>query len=160
MQKLFSMLNVKMNSKMKSSIYALFLTALMLLTTGFASANTSALEKCLDDQPNEIRECLGKTSKHITLSSCFDQAATVKSNYIKENLREYCFYHISEFPNLKSCVAKARQFNDAENHDAALFNCYSQFEPSMKKNTCETIAKMFRFPEKGRYLKSNCSNLQ
>ena len=152
------MLNVKVNSKVKSSAYALFLTAFMLLTTGFTS-NTSALEKCLDEQPNEVRACLGKTSKHITLSSCFDQVNKIKSNYFKENVREYCFYHISEFPNLKSCVSKARQFTDAENHDAALFNCYSQFEPTIKKATCETMSKMFRFPEKGRYLKSNCSNL-
>lgn len=159
MQKSQSMLNVKMTSKRKSSLYAFFLTALMLLTTGFASASTSNLEKCLDQQPNEIRECLGKTSKYITISSCFDQANAIKSNYLKENVREYCFYHISEFPNLKSCVAKARQFSDAENHDAALFNCYGQFESSIKKGTCETMSKMFRFPEKGRYLKSNCSNL-
>lgn len=136
------------------------LTAIMLLTTGFASATTTNLEKCLDDQPNEIRSCLGKSSKHITLSSCFDQAALVKSNYLRENVHEYCFYHISEFPNLNSCVDKARQFTDAENHDAALFNCYLQFEIKMTKNSCEKIAKMFRFSEKGRYLKSNCSNLQ
>ncbi|MCM2353422.1 MAG: hypothetical protein NDI63_07350 [Pseudobdellovibrio sp.] len=159
MQKSQSMLNVKMNSKVKSSISALFLTAFMLLTTAFTNAPSSTLEKCLDEQPNEIRECLGKTSKHITLSSCFEQVNTVKSNYLKENVREYCFYHISEFPNLKSCVAKARQFTDAENHDAALFNCYSQFESTINKATCETMSKMFRFPEKGRYLKSNCSNL-
>lgn len=137
---------------------ALFLTAFMLLTTGFTSA-TSRLEKCLDDQPNEIQACLGKTQKHITLSTCFNQVNTVKSNYLKENIRSYCFYHISEFPNLKTCVAKARQFTDIENHDAALFNCYSQFEPSIKKATCETMAKIFRIPEKGRYLKSNCGNL-
>lgn len=153
------MLNVK-NSLKKRSLYALALTALMLVTSGFASASTSNLEKCLDSQPNEIRECLGKSAKYITLSSCFDQAANIKSNYLKENVHEYCFYHISEFPNLNSCVSKARLFTDAENHDAALFNCYLQFETSMKKKSCESISKMFRFPEKGRYLKSNCANLQ
>lgn len=158
MQKCLSMLNVKLNTKIKSSVYAFCLTACMLLTTGF-TAHASSLEKCLDEQPNEIRECLGKTSKHITLSSCFEQVGSVKSNFLKENVREYCFYHISEFPNLNSCVGKARQFTDAENHDAALFNCFSQFETSMKKATCEKMAKLFRFPEKGRYLKSHCSNL-
>lgn len=153
------MLNVT-HSKKKSSIYAIAVTALMLLTSAFASANTSSLEKCLDSQPNEIRECLGKSSKYLTLSSCFDQSKEIKSNYLKEGVHEYCFYQISEFPNLNSCVTKARQFTDAENHDAALFNCYLQFETTMKKKTCETMSKMFRFPEKGRYLKSNCGNLQ
>lgn len=135
------------------------LMSLLILTTGFTAAKTSSLEKCLDDQPNEIQMCLKKTSKHITLSSCYEQSRNVRSNYLKENVMVYCFYHISEFPNLSSCVTKARQFSDAENHDAALFNCYSQFEERINKSTCERMAKFFRFPEKGRYLKSNCHNL-
>jgi hypothetical protein len=155
-----SMLDIKLRSHKKSLIYAFALTALMLLTSGFASATSTSLEKCLYDQPNEIRACLGKTSKHMTLSSCFDQTINIKSTFIKESVHEYCFYHISEFPNLRSCTAKAEQFTDAENHDAALFNCYLQFETNMKKETCEKMAKMFRFPEKGRHLKSNCVNLQ
>ena len=134
------------------------LTTLMLATTALAQGTTS-LEKCLDDQPNEIQECLSKSSKHITLGSCYDQANAIKSNYMKEKLRSYCFYHISEFPNLNTCVGKARLFTDASNHDAAIFNCYSQFERNMKKSTCEKMSKLFRFPEKGRYLKSNCQNL-
>lgn len=134
------------------------LTTLMLATTALAQGTTS-LEKCLDDQPNEIQECLSKSSKHITLGSCYDQANAIKSNYMKENVRSYCFYHISEFPNLNTCVGKARLFTDASNHDAAIFNCYSQFERNMKKSTCEKMSKLFRFPEKGRYLKSNCQNL-
>lgn len=144
---------------MKTALSTLILTTVMLVTTGFAQTTTS-LEKCLDDQPNEIQACLRKTSKHITLGSCYDQANLIKSNFLKENVRSYCFYHISEFPNLKTCVAKARSFTDAENHDAALFNCYSQFETEMNKSNCETMSKLFRFPEKGRYLKSNCENLK
>lgn len=141
----------------KTALSIVSLTTVMFLTTGFTS--TTSLEKCLDDQPNEIQACLGKSTKHMTLGSCFDQANAIKSNYIKENVRSYCFYHISEFPNLNSCVGKARLFTDAENHDAALFNCYSQFEVNMKKANCEKISKLFRFPEKGRYLKSNCETL-
>lgn len=154
------MLYVLLKSYRKSLRSAIALTALVLFSSNFALAGSTSLEKCLDDQPNEIRECLAKTSKYTTLSSCFDQAAKIRSNFIKENVHEYCFYHISEFPNLRSCTAKAQQFTDSENHDAALFNCYLQFETKMKKETCEKIAKMFRFPEKSRYLKTNCSNLQ
>ena len=134
------------------------LTTLMLAHTALAQGTTS-LEKCLDEQPNEIQECLSKSSKHITLGSCYEQANAIKSNYMKENVRTYCFYHISEFPNLNTCVGKARLFTDASNHDAAIFNCYSQFERNIKKATCERMSKLFRFPEKGRYLKSNCQNL-
>ncbi|MES2802909.1 MAG: hypothetical protein V4654_10480 [Bdellovibrionota bacterium] len=153
------MLDVKNYRNIKTALSALFLTTVILVTTGFTSTTTS-LEKCLDDQPNETQACLGKNSKHITLGSCYDQANLIKSNYLKENVRSYCFYHISEFPNLRTCVSKARLFTDAENHDAALFNCYSQFESGINKSSCETMAKLFRFPEKGRHLKSNCENLQ
>lgn len=152
-----SMLDVMNHRNIKTALSTFILTTVMLMTTGFTSI--TSLEKCLDDQPNEVQACVGKTSKHMTLASCFDQANAIKSNYIKENVRSYCFYHISEFPNLNSCVGKARLFTDAENHDAALFNCYSQFEVNMKKPTCEKMAKLFRFPEKGRYLKSNCATL-
>lgn len=158
LQILLIMLDVMKTRFVKTAISTLLLTTVMLVTSAYAQGTTT-LEKCLDDQPNEIQECIGKTSKHITLGSCFDQASAIKSNYIKENVRSYCFYHISEFPNLSSCVAKARLFTDAVNHDAGIFNCYSQFERTMKKETCEKISKLFRFPEKGRYLKSNCANL-
>lgn len=153
-----SMLNVKMNRFIKTALSMLILTTVMLATQAFAQGTTS-LEKCLDNQPNEIQECLNKNSKHLTLDSCYNQARIIKSNYIKENVRSYCFYHVSEFPNLSSCVGKARLFTDPVNHDAGLFNCYSQFERTIKKRTCEKMSKLFRFPEKGRYLKSNCENL-
>lgn len=152
------MLDVIKNRNIKTALSTLILTTIMLVSSGFTSS-TSALEKCLDDQPNEVQVCLSKTTKHISLGSCYDQANHIKSNYMKENVRSYCFYHISEFPNLNSCINKARLFTDAVNHDAAIFNCYSQFERGIKKATCEKIAKLFRFPEKGRYLKSNCASL-
>lgn len=139
-------------------VKSLLLVLCLLLNAGFA-ASTSNIEKCLDNEPNETQACLAKSVKHVSLNNCYEQVSTIRSNYLKENLLLYCFYHISEFPNLNTCVSKARQFSDAENHDAALFNCYSQFESVIKKPACETMSKLFKIPEKGRYLKSNCENL-
>lgn len=147
-----------MKNYFKTLLSTITVTLLMFMTSAHAQ-RSSIVEKCLDDQPNEVQACLSKNSKHLTIASCYEQAHLIKSNYAKENVRSYCFYHISEFPNLNTCIGKARLFSDASNHDAAIFNCYSQFERNIKKSTCEKISKLFRFPEKGRYLKSNCQNL-
>lgn len=122
-------------------------------------SKSSELEQCLDKEPNEAEQCLKKTEKNISIQTCYNQSDKIKSNYLKENFRLYCFYHISEFSNLKTCVNHARKFISADNHDAALYDCQYQFSQSMTKNTCMKLSEYFRIPEKSRYLKSHCETL-
>ncbi|AZZ35830.1 hypothetical protein CIK05_03115 [Bdellovibrio sp. qaytius] len=147
-----------MNRFMKTALSTVILTTVMLVSSAYGQGTTS-LEKCLDDQPNEIRECLGKTSKFISIESCYDKAKAIRSNHTKEKVRSYCFYHISEMPTLRSCLEKAYLFAETDNHDAAIFDCYSQFEKGINKATCEAISKKLSYPDKARYLKSHCQSL-
>ena len=151
------MLYVTRKRPFKVALTCGLLSLVMVLTSGFTQYTT--LEKCLDTQPNEIQDCLERSNKHVTISSCYTAVDSLKSDYLKENVREYCFYQISEFPNLRTCVSKAEQFTDADNHDAALFSCQAQFEEKIKRRTCLQMSKRFRFPEKGKYLADHCDSL-
>lgn len=135
----------------------------MLIFSVFASSSfavyKSTFEKCLESQPNETQLCLSKINKKTTLNSCFEAADSLKSNYLKENTRLYCFYQISHFSNLDKCINQAQKFILADNHDAALFECHNQFQLIINKKSCLKISNLFRFDSKGRYLKNYCDSM-
>lgn len=137
----------------------IFIPLMSLAFTSHA-ASDNALEKCLSLKPKEIQLCLNQTASANNIESCFNQAKKIKSQYLKENLHAFCFYQISEFTSLNSCLNKALQFIDVQNHDAAIFNCYSQFEQNIGPKKCLQISQLIRAPEKARYLKNQCENLK
>jgi len=142
--------------KMKSLVYA-FLTV-MTLTFG-AIASASQLEKCLMNNPNQMQACADKNIKNLTLNSCYSEVAQIKSEHIKEKFKEFCFYQVSEFPTLKSCLEKASLFLISDDGDSAKLSCVTQFQDGLKKHECLNIVKSLKLNEKKWYLKNHCDSL-
>lgn len=84
---------------------------------------------------------------------------TIYSNQSKENVKNYCFYNISEFPTLNTCVAAAKKFYVAENKDQALFECVRQFSSTISVKSCIGVAKNMTYVDKRAYLETSCRNL-
>jgi len=141
--------------KKVSPQFFLLLQILLLLS----AAPKSKIEKCLIDHPNQTQACMHKNVTHLTLNSCYSSLQEIKSKHIQETIKDFCFYQVSEFPNLESCLIKSKLFFIAENHDAATLNCYLQFQENIKKPTCQKIANSLRLPDKQTFLKNHCENL-
>lgn len=117
------------------------------------------LEKCLADTSATTQNCVQKHIQRLTLDSCFSESANIKSDLSKENLKQFCFYNVSEFPTLKSCLSRSENFKVALNHDEALFECVRQFQNQISESQCSAISSQMRYPEKLQHLKRNCSQL-
>lgn len=124
--------------------------------TATSSSRLSSVEKCLSVSTNLTRDCINKNLKNKTLNACYTLSDTIFSYHSKENVRNYCFYNISEFPSLNACTTAAKKFFIAENKDQALFECFRQFASQIDKRTCVAIAKMMSYREKRQYLETHC----
>lgn len=122
----------------------------------------SKLEVCLNNE-KEVQSCIissiSRDSKPLTVESCFAEGIKLKSDFLKEETLQYCFYQLSEFTNLNSCVNKAQNFKTAINHDEALFECVRQHQTSIAPESCRQIAKQMRYPEKSKYLLRQCDSI-
>jgi len=131
------------------------LTILLISSLGFSST----LEKCLSTQKENTKSCAEKNIKNLTLSHCYSEAEKIKSDLSRENLKQFCFYEVSEFPSLKTCLSSAVQMSVAIHHDDAIFECISQFQDQMDLNLCRHISKKMKYPEKAEHLVRKCSLL-
>lgn len=139
----------------------IFLSVLSLLTFNNQSFATTLnkVEKCLKLSTESTSSCVNQNLTHKTLNQCYALVDTVRSTNAKEKLKNYCFYQISEFPTLKSCVQASIKFFEAENKDQALFECYRQFAATTNKSSCLQIAKSMTYSDKRTYLENHCSEL-
>ncbi len=126
---------------------------------GLARPGSSAVEKCLNVSTNLTNDCMKIHLKPKTINSCYKMSETIFSNQSKENVKNYCFYNISEFPTLNSCVDSAKKFYIAENKDQALFECVRQFVSTISVKNCVNVSKMMTYKEKANYLAAQCHNM-
>ena len=139
-------------------IHVTLLLSVFMFNSGFTS-KSSVFESCLENQSQNIESCFTKDKSIKTLKSCYDKVDSLKSALYKEKMKNYCFYRLSDFKNIGQCIAKARLFSAAESHDAAVFDCYLQFQWDISKQQCFQISKLLRYPDKKRYLDARCSDL-
>lgn len=116
------------------------------------------LESCLQNE-KLVQLCISKKIKNLSIESCFAEAQNLKSDFLKEETLEFCFYQVSEFPSLQACIQKAVLFASADNHDEALFECARQHQTTLTKQSCSTVAQKMRYPEKFKYLSRQCDTL-
>ncbi len=122
-------------------------------------AFSSPLEKCLSSQSENTKNCVEKNIKILTLSNCFSESEKIKSDLSRENLKQFCFYEVSEFPSMKTCLVAAEKMQVAIHHDDAVFECVRQFQDQMDLNLCRHISKKMKYPEKAEHLVRKCSQL-
>lgn len=136
----------------------LFICGLMQSTPVAAGPKNVELDKCINNPSIPIKTCVQSQTSKITIDSCYAVEKKVYSNTAKERLKEYCFFNVSEFPSLKSCITAAARFYSAELHDEGLFQCYIQFSEKMSNRTCIEISKKMIFQNKRNYLANQCQN--
>jgi hypothetical protein len=140
--------------------FALFLVVfLQALGSNAARPGITAVEKCLNVSTNQTTGCMRLHLKPKTIDSCYKMSETIFSTQSKENVKNYCFYEISEFPTLKSCVDSAKIFYMAEDKDHALFECVRQFANKISVKSCLGVSKMMTLPVRASYLEGQCYNL-
>lgn len=118
----------------------------------------SELELCLQNE-KQVQKCIQSKIKNLSIEACFSEAVKLKSDFLKEETLQFCFYQVSEFPSIESCEKRAVLFASAENHDEALFECARQNQLSMSRKNCEGLAQKMRYPEKFKYLMRQCGSL-
>ena len=159
---MISALNTRMNVLARINcqiiIHVTLLLSVLIFNSGFNTKST-ALETCLLKESQSFDYCLGKDKTTHNLKSCYEKIDSLKSDLYKEKLKDYCFYKKSDFKNASQCLAKAGLFAAVENHDAAVFDCYLQFQWDISKQQCFQISKLLRHPDKKRYLITRCDNL-
>ena len=138
---------------------ALFSLVFLEAATGAARSGTTAVEKCLNVSTNQTSDCMRLHLKPKTIDSCYKMSETIFSTQSKENVKNYCFYEINEFPTLKTCVDSARKFYMAEDKDHALFECVRQFSNKISVKNCLSVSKMMTLPVRASYLEGHCTNL-
>ena len=57
------------------------------------------LEKCLQNE-KLVQKCIQSKIKNLSIDSCFGEAVRLRSDFLKEETLQYCFYQVSEFPSL------------------------------------------------------------
>ncbi len=134
-----------------------YVTLVILLVNSFAFS--SPLEKCLSSQSENTKNCAEKNIKILTLNNCFAEAEKIKSDLSRENLKQFCFYEVSEFPSLNTCMTSAQKMQVAINRDDAIFECVRQFQNVMDLKLCQKISKKMKYPEKAEHLVRKCSQL-
>ena len=134
-----------------------YVTLAILFVSCFAFSNP--LEKCLSLQKENTKNCAEKNISILTLSNCFSEADKIKSDLSRENLKQFCFYEVSEFPSLKTCMSSAEKMQVAIHHDDAVFECVRQFQDTLDVNLCQRISKKMKYPEKAEHLSRKCSQL-
>ena len=143
-------------------LYVILFSLVIQSTTQALAAprpGVSEAEKCLNVSTNLTVDCMRRHLQPKTLTSCYKLSETIFSNQSKENVKNYCFYNISEFPTLNACVNSAKKFYLGENKDQALFECVRQFTSTITENQCLMVSKMMTYKDKSNYLARHCGNL-
>lgn len=143
----------------KTRLMQILLTATFFISTTVQAYKLSSFELCLKQTNKPTSQCLKQHLKQVTLDNCYNSVTSIRSQNAKEKVKNYCFYQISEFSNLKSCVTKAAAFYEAESRDQGLFECYRQFSQTISKSNCTQIANHMIFSDKKNHMKNICDML-
>jgi hypothetical protein len=135
----------------------LLIQILFLLCSSIGWAQT--FEKCLSTANETTQHCAEKYIKNLTLNNCFSATEKIKSELSKENLKQFCFYQVSEFPTLNSCLEASKKMIVALNHDEAIFECVRQFQQQISQSTCHQLSTKLKYPEKSQHLNRKCDEL-
>ncbi len=119
----------------------------------------NALEKCLALYPQNAQYCSEKYIKNLNIEKCYLQAKTIRSDFLRETLKQFCFYDTAQFSNLNSCLQKAVLFQTAQNHDEAITSCLLQFQENLSAKKCLDISSRIKYPEKKEHLRKQCAQL-
>lgn len=145
--------------KLYVALFSILFQSWAWAAEGSTRTATSPIEKCLNVATHLTSDCVNRHLKPKTIDSCYKMTDTIYSNQSKENVKNYCFYNISEFPTLKTCIDSAKRFFIAENKDQALFECVRQFSSTISSKDCMTVSKIMTYKEKASYLASHCQSL-
>ncbi len=121
--------------------------------------NYSAIENCLIENKSDIQSCVKESIKHESIDSCYRLTDQIKSQFSKDQVQQYCFYQISEFPTLKSCITHAKKFISPDLHDSAIFTCVMQFQADLTYSHCKQISQNLKYPVKKEHLERQCEKL-
>lgn len=109
-----------------------------------------------------IQDCFQKNKSTLNMTTCFGTVEKLKlakaSLELSEQLKSLCFYDVSQFSNVNSCLEKSQVFSSAINKDDGVFECYRQFQNSLSTNTCLKMSKLIKYPLKQEHLIAQCYN--
>ncbi len=109
-----------------------------------------------------IQDCFQKNKSTLNMTTCFGTVEKLKiskaSLELSEQMKSLCFYDVSQFSNVNSCLEKSQVFNSAINKDEGVFECYRQFQNNLSTNTCLKISKLITYPLKQEHLIAQCYN--
>lgn len=114
------------------------------------------------ERDESIQACFKTHKAFLGSDNCFNQVRNLReaqqSANLSESLKFICFYEASIFQNIKTCLIRADEFKNADNHDEAVFHCYKQFQDKLTKKECNDTAKKLIYPAKKDYLLQHCAN--
>lgn len=145
-------------------------TCLLFLVVAFGcSAFAGQFDACLNQvkktehrlaRLESIQSCFEKSKDVISEDTCFSAIKKIqthdKSIELGEKLNSICFYDVSRFKNVKSCLNKTSVFQIANNHDEAVFDCYRQFQATLNQKECLKVSSELKYPAKKEYLQNHC----
>ncbi len=132
---------------------------ILLLSVVCTQSFSNTLEKCLSSTSENVKTCADKNIKNLTLNNCFAEAEKIKSDLSKENLKQFCFYQVSEFPTVSTCLNASEKMALAINHDEAVFECVRQFQERLTENQCRKISEKLKYADKAKHLNRLCDQL-
>ncbi len=145
-----------------------FATFFVITTSSFFS-HAAGLDNCLQsaskkehrlDRIEATQACFQKNLNSMRPENCFAAAEKLKQSQKSEDLSEQmkalCFYQVSVFKTVQACLQKVSVFTVAQNHDEAIFECYTQFQDAINKTQCLKIGEQLIYPAKKEYLISHC----
>ena len=109
-----------------------------------------------------IQDCFQKNKSTLNMTTCFGTVEKLKlskaSLELSEQTKALCFYDVSQFSNVNSCLEKSQLFGSAINKDEGVFECYRQFQNSLSTAKCLKMSKLIKYPLKQEHLITQCYN--
>ena len=107
-----------------------------------------------------IQNCFVKNRSQLTISSCYKAVDKLKlgniSLELSDKIKTLCFYEVSQFKSLSSCMNSTQLFHSAAEKDEAIFECYRQFQNQLTPDQCLYMTKQIKYPLKREHLVSQC----
>ncbi|MBC7742682.1 MAG: hypothetical protein H7061_10820 [Bdellovibrionaceae bacterium] len=143
---------------------------LLVLMLSSASSLAKSFSQCISgantlhrlEREDTLLACFQSHKNFLGSDECFNQISKLKvaqrSGILSEKLKGICFYEASIFQNDKLCLKRADEFQNGENHDEAVFDCYKQFQDKLSQKACVEISNKLIYPAKRNHLYQHCMN--
>lgn len=136
-----------------------------------ATAWSSSFQTCLAqasrqahklDRFEAIQSCFVTHRENLNSDRCYQAIEKLNlqqtSVELGEQLKGFCFFEVSNFKTVDSCLQKSQQFHTANDKDEAVFECYVQFQKNISAKQCLEISKKMIYPLKRQHLEVQCNN--